>query len=195
MLDDRWTDITARVPFARPADLPETFSPFNIQLLGGRLYVAYAAVDSVRGRTATDVPGAGRRTCRRLRSRRPHRPGVRRRGPTRTRRGAWRLPRTASGRLAARCSSATSATARSRPSTRKRQFLDYLRDRTGAPISHRRDLGAGVRQRRQPRRRRLPVFHRGPEPRAGRHLRPSALRGAYALKRLRSGTTVTLVVQ
>jgi uncharacterized protein (TIGR03118 family) len=59
VIDNSWTDITARVPFARPAALPESFSPYNIQLLGGRLYVTYAAVDPSAEEPATDVPGPG----------------------------------------------------------------------------------------------------------------------------------------
>jgi uncharacterized protein (TIGR03118 family) len=62
VLDNRWNDITAKVPFARPADLPADYSPFNIQLLDGRLYVAFAEHDASAEEPATDVagPGAGR---------------------------------------------------------------------------------------------------------------------------------------
>jgi uncharacterized protein (TIGR03118 family) len=59
VIDAAWQDITARVPFARPADLPKNYSPYNIQLLGGRLYVAYAVVDPRAEEPATDVPGPG----------------------------------------------------------------------------------------------------------------------------------------
>jgi len=59
VLDNRWNDITSRVTFARPAGMPENFSPFNIQLLEGRLYVAYAAVDVDAEEPATDIPGPG----------------------------------------------------------------------------------------------------------------------------------------
>lgn len=59
VLDNRWSDITQQVPFARPADLPRDFSPFNIQLLDGRLYVAFAELDPNAEEPATDVPGAG----------------------------------------------------------------------------------------------------------------------------------------
>lgn len=62
VLDNRWADITAGVPFARPASLPANYSPFNIQCLAGRLYVAYAELDPDAEEPATDVPspGAGR---------------------------------------------------------------------------------------------------------------------------------------
>jgi uncharacterized protein (TIGR03118 family) len=59
VLDNRWNDITAQVPFARPVGLPTEYSPYNIQLLNGRLYVTYAAVDVDAEEPATDVPGPG----------------------------------------------------------------------------------------------------------------------------------------
>ncbi|MGC4071013.1 MAG: TIGR03118 family protein [Nibricoccus sp.] len=62
VLDNQWKDITANVPFARPAGMPADYSPFNIQLLDGRLYVAFAALDLNSDEPGTDVPapGAGR---------------------------------------------------------------------------------------------------------------------------------------
>jgi uncharacterized protein (TIGR03118 family) len=59
VLDNRWRDITASVPFARPANMPANFSPYNIQLLDGRLYVAFAVVDTDAEEAAADVPGPG----------------------------------------------------------------------------------------------------------------------------------------
>jgi len=59
VLDNRWVDITANVPFARPANIPAVFSPHNVQLLRGRLYVAFAAVDVTAEEAASDVPGPG----------------------------------------------------------------------------------------------------------------------------------------
>jgi uncharacterized protein (TIGR03118 family) len=61
VLDHQWVDITAKVPFARPANMRADFSPYNIQLLGGRLYVAFAVVDPYAEEAAFDVaePGAG----------------------------------------------------------------------------------------------------------------------------------------
>ncbi|MEJ6005951.1 TIGR03118 family protein [Paucibacter sp. AS339] len=41
--DNQWNDISASVHFERPNDLQNDFMPFNIQDIGGRLYVAYAA--------------------------------------------------------------------------------------------------------------------------------------------------------
>jgi uncharacterized protein (TIGR03118 family) len=59
VLDNQWLDITASVPFDRPAKLPATFSPYNIQLLDGHLYVAFAAVDTDAEEPASDVPAPG----------------------------------------------------------------------------------------------------------------------------------------
>ena len=41
--DNQWNDISSQVVFERPANMGEDYSPFNIQYLNGRLYVAYAA--------------------------------------------------------------------------------------------------------------------------------------------------------
>jgi uncharacterized protein (TIGR03118 family) len=59
VLDNRWNDITGRVPFARPSGMPAEYSPYNIQLLGRRLYVTYAVVDVDAEEAATDVPAPG----------------------------------------------------------------------------------------------------------------------------------------
>jgi uncharacterized protein (TIGR03118 family) len=59
VLDNRWLDVTASVPFARPAKMPANFSPYNIQLLDGRLYVAFAAIDVDAEEPASDVPAPG----------------------------------------------------------------------------------------------------------------------------------------
>jgi len=59
VLDNQWRDITASLAFARPANIPADFSPYNIQLLDGRLYVAYAAIDTNAEEPASDVPGPG----------------------------------------------------------------------------------------------------------------------------------------
>ncbi len=59
VLDNQWVDITASVPFARPAGMRPDFGPYNIQLLAGRLYVAFAALDANADEPATDVPGPG----------------------------------------------------------------------------------------------------------------------------------------
>jgi len=59
VLNNRWDDITADIRFARPANMPADFSPYNIQLLDSRLYVAFAAVDVEAEEPASDVPGPG----------------------------------------------------------------------------------------------------------------------------------------
>lgn len=59
VLDNQWVDITSSVPFAKPAGMRADFSPYNIQFLDGRLYVAYAALDPDGEEPGTDVPGAG----------------------------------------------------------------------------------------------------------------------------------------
>jgi hypothetical protein len=56
VLDHTWADITARVPFVAPPGIPAEYSPYNIQFLGGRLYVAYAAVDPDAEEPASDAP-------------------------------------------------------------------------------------------------------------------------------------------
>lgn len=43
--DNQWNDISSQVTFERPTDMGQDYSPFNIQNLNGRLYVAYAASD------------------------------------------------------------------------------------------------------------------------------------------------------
>jgi uncharacterized protein (TIGR03118 family) len=59
VLDNQWRDVTVSVPFARPAKSPVDFSPYNIQLLDGRLYVAFAAIDTDAEEPASDVPAPG----------------------------------------------------------------------------------------------------------------------------------------
>ena len=59
VLNNKWEDITASVPFARPAGMRKDFSPFNIQLLEGRLYVAFATLDPTGEEPGTDIPAPG----------------------------------------------------------------------------------------------------------------------------------------
>ncbi len=59
VLDNQWRDITSSLAFARPANMPANFSPYNIQFLDGRLYVAYAEIDTNAKEPASDVPGPG----------------------------------------------------------------------------------------------------------------------------------------
>jgi hypothetical protein len=57
VLNHEWVDITTSVPFARPEGLPPGFSPYNIQLLGGRLYVTFAALNTDADEAAASTPG------------------------------------------------------------------------------------------------------------------------------------------
>ena len=59
VLNHEWVDITASVPFARPEGLPPAFSPYDIQLLGGRLYVTFAALNTDADEAAASTPGPG----------------------------------------------------------------------------------------------------------------------------------------
>ena len=59
VLNHEWVDITTSVPFARPEGLPPGFSPYNIQLLGGRLYVTFAALNIDADEAAASTPGPG----------------------------------------------------------------------------------------------------------------------------------------
>jgi uncharacterized protein (TIGR03118 family) len=47
------------VPFARPSHLPDDWSPYNIQLLEGRLYVTFAVINRDADEAAFDVPAPG----------------------------------------------------------------------------------------------------------------------------------------
>src|SRR5262249_17865618 len=62
VFDDQWNDITASISFQRPAGMPADYHPFNIQYLGGRLYVTWAesALDAADPTEELDLPGAGR---------------------------------------------------------------------------------------------------------------------------------------
>jgi uncharacterized protein (TIGR03118 family) len=61
VFDNTWKDITDEVGFARPEGIPANYSPYNIQMLGERLYVCYAAIDADAEEPAFDIaaPGAG----------------------------------------------------------------------------------------------------------------------------------------
>jgi uncharacterized protein (TIGR03118 family) len=59
VFDNQWREITAKVPFERPAGMKEEFSPYNIQEIGGKLYVAYAVIDPLGEEPAFDVAGKG----------------------------------------------------------------------------------------------------------------------------------------
>jgi uncharacterized protein (TIGR03118 family) len=57
--DNRWNDISTGVSFARPAGMPGSFSPFNVQALGDRLYVTYAEVQAQGEEPGEEVDGPG----------------------------------------------------------------------------------------------------------------------------------------
>ena len=59
VFDNQWREITAKVPFERPKGMPEDFSPYNVQCIGGKIYVVYAAVDLNAEEPAFDTPGEG----------------------------------------------------------------------------------------------------------------------------------------
>jgi uncharacterized protein (TIGR03118 family) len=45
VFDNQWNDISHQVQFQRPADLQTEFAPFNVQVLDGQIYVAYAQTE------------------------------------------------------------------------------------------------------------------------------------------------------
>lgn len=58
--DNQWNDISERTPFARPADLSETWMPFNVQVLGdGRVYVAWTENSLEIDEPTEEVAGPG----------------------------------------------------------------------------------------------------------------------------------------
>ena len=42
--DNQWKDVSGEFAFARPAGVPELYSPWNIQYVGDKLYVEYVPV-------------------------------------------------------------------------------------------------------------------------------------------------------
>jgi uncharacterized protein (TIGR03118 family) len=59
VFDNQWREITSSCPFPRPPGLKEEYSPYNIQFIGGKLYVVFAVVDPTAEEFAVDVPGEG----------------------------------------------------------------------------------------------------------------------------------------
>ena len=59
VFDNQWREITAKVKFERPKGMPEDFSPYNVQVVGGKIYVVYAVVDLGAEEPAFDTPGEG----------------------------------------------------------------------------------------------------------------------------------------
>ncbi|MEO5711892.1 MAG: TIGR03118 family protein [Luteolibacter sp.] len=58
-IDNKWQDISDKVRFETPANLPEGCSGYNIQCIGDKLYVVYAVVDQSADEAAVDEPGVG----------------------------------------------------------------------------------------------------------------------------------------
>ncbi len=56
VFDSNWNQVPSSGGF-RDRHLPSGYSPFNIQALGGKLYVAYAKVDPTTGRADRDAQG------------------------------------------------------------------------------------------------------------------------------------------
>ena len=106
----------SRAAFTDP-NLPAGFAPFNVQELGGRLYVTYAKQDADAARRGRRP---GPRLRRRLRHERPPAAAARLAGTAERAVGPGDRAAALRRRSAATCSSATSATARSTPTTRRR---------------------------------------------------------------------------
>jgi hypothetical protein len=96
-------------------NLPAGFAPFNIQNLGGTMYVAYAQQDAAKH---DEMAGAGPRLRRRFDLQGNLITRLVSRGTLDAPWG-WRSRRSRSARSPARSWSATSATAESAPSTRR----------------------------------------------------------------------------
>jgi uncharacterized protein (TIGR03118 family) len=59
-LDNQWNDISDPTKFQRPAGLPQTYHPFNIQVLSDdRVYVAWAENALEIDEPSEEIPGAG----------------------------------------------------------------------------------------------------------------------------------------
>ncbi|BCU77539.1 TIGR03118 family protein [Luteolibacter sp. LG18] len=59
VFNNRWEEITDKVPFERPPGLPEEYSPYNIQWLGDKLCVTYAVINRAADEPGEDLPGEG----------------------------------------------------------------------------------------------------------------------------------------
>ena len=116
MFDDTFAPVHPKPGAFTDRTLPTGFAPFNVQELGGTIYVAYAKQDAD---AEDEVAGAGLGyvdafdpTGRLLRRR-----GLR--GALERALGPRDRPGAASAASTARCSSATSVTVRSTPTTRR----------------------------------------------------------------------------
>ncbi len=59
VFDNQWQEITAKVPFERPKNMKPELGPYNVQLIGSKIYVVHAIVDVHAEEVAFDVPGKG----------------------------------------------------------------------------------------------------------------------------------------
>ena len=59
VFDNQWHDVTGSHPFVTPATV-EDLHPFNVQDIGGHLYVAYSRFDPNSDEGFEDIPGFGR---------------------------------------------------------------------------------------------------------------------------------------
>lgn len=57
--NNRWEEITDKIAFAEPPDLPDGYNPYNIQWLGDKLCVTYAVLAVGADDPAEDLPGEG----------------------------------------------------------------------------------------------------------------------------------------
>ena len=162
----------ARTPASSTRPCTSGFAPFNVQVIGNRVFVSYARRTRTRmtrspgqGRGFVDVYDLVREPARRDRRTRPAERAV---GPGD---GAGELRHV----RAATCSSGTSATA---ASTRTRSVAEHVRARRQAPrrrqqaARDRRPLGTPVRAGREQRHCGNALLHGRPERRGRRPLRP-----------------------
>lgn len=57
--DNQWQDVTAAGSFARPEGLAASYHPFNVQVMGDRVYVAWAENSFEIDEPTEEIPGAG----------------------------------------------------------------------------------------------------------------------------------------
>ena len=155
----------------RSASCRAGFAPFGIQTIGGTIFVTYAKQDED---AEDEVAGRGSASSTRSTPRQPARRASRSAASS-TPRGAWPWRRPTSAASAATCWSATSATARSTPSTEAETGVRARRPaaRHRSPADRdRRPVGAGVRARRaQQRAADHAVLHRRSQRRGERPVR------------------------
>ncbi|WP_428508658.1 TIGR03118 family protein [Roseateles sp.] len=57
--DNQWQDVTVAGSFARPDGLAASYHPFNVQVMGDRVYVAWAENSFEIDEPTEEIPGAG----------------------------------------------------------------------------------------------------------------------------------------